>query len=197
MARRAAILLMLLLIGVAAPAAATESDDSWTHFERGPLDFAELSHWVANVFPESFLVCPVDGPVSFSDTWAEARAWGRTHKGTDVDARRGTPLVAIERGIILQTGWHWAGGFGVYLFGSRTHDVYYYAHLQWINPRITRGATVEAGDLLGWVGSTGNAEMPHLHFGWMPDHGWDWIKLGLMENPYQLLSVVCASTRQG
>jgi len=194
--RRVSILLLIVgLLAVAGPAAADDGDE-WTRFERGPLDFSELGHWVAEVFPTSFLVCPVDGPVSFTDTWEEARAWGRTHKGTDLDARRGTPLVAIEAGTIVQTGWHWAGGFGVYLYGERTRDVYYYAHLAWIDPGIARGVEVEAGDLLGWVGSTGNAESPHLHFGWMPDHGWDWIRLDLMENPYELLSTVCASVRQ-
>jgi murein DD-endopeptidase MepM/ murein hydrolase activator NlpD len=165
--------------------------DSWEEFERGPLDFLELSSWVANVLPESFLVCPVAGPVEFTDTWEEERAWGRTHKGTDMDSDRGTPLVAIERGTIVQTGWNWAGGFGVFLYGARTSDVYYYSHLQWINPSITRGVEVEAGDLLGWVGSTGNASSPHLHFGWMPDHGWGWIELDLLRNPYQLLERLC------
>ena len=184
------IVLLLLLLTSATPAMAS-GGDSWEEFERGPLDFLELSDWVANVFPEALLVCPVAGPVRFTDTWEEARAWGRTHKGTDLDADRGTPLVAIERGTVVQTGWHWEGGFGVFLHGTRTDDVYYYAHLQWIDPSITHGVEVEAGDLLGWVGSTGNASSPHLHFGWMPDHGWGWIELDLLRNPYRLLERVC------
>ena len=136
-------------------------------------------------------VCPVAGPLRFAPTWGEERPWGRTHKGEDLHAERDTPLVAIESGTILQSGWHWSGGFGVYLEGYYSGDVYYYAHLAWTAPGIRPGAVVEVGDLLGWVGSTGNAESPHLHLGWIPDNPGRWVDLDGLADPYPLLVGLC------
>ena len=103
----------------------------------------------------------------------------------------GTPLVAIESGTIVQAGWHWSGGFGVYLEGYYTGDIYYYAHLAWTAAGIRPGAVVEAGELLGWVGATGNAESPHLHLGWMPDSLGRWVDLEGLVAPYPLLVGLC------
>ena len=136
-------------------------------------------------------VCPVAGPVRFERTWSEERPWGRTHKGEDVHAARGTPLVALESGTILQAGWHWSGGFGVYLEGYYSGDVYYYAHMTWSAPGIRPGVVVEVGDLLGWVGSTGNADSPHLHLGWIPDNPGRWVDLEGLADPYPLLVGLC------
>ena len=132
-------------------------------------------------------VCPVAGPHEFDDTWGEARAWGRSHKGTDVEAERGTPLVAIEAGRIIQADWHWAGGRGLYLLGGVSGDIYYYAHLDGYAPGIAPGMTVAAGDHVGYVGWTGNADVAHLHLGWMPGGG----TLEDLENPYELLVTLC------
>ena len=133
-------------------------------------------------------VCPVAGPHEFEDTWGAARAWGRTHKGTDMEAERGTHLVAIEAGRIIQADWHWAGGRGLYLLGAVTGDIYYYAHLDGYAPSIAPGVTVAAGDHVGYVGSTGNAHgYSHLHLGWMPGGG----TLEDLENPYELLVTLC------
>jgi murein DD-endopeptidase MepM/ murein hydrolase activator NlpD len=136
-------------------------------------------------------VCPVDGPVRFSPTWGEERPWGRTHKGEDLHADPGTPLVAVESGTILQAGWHWQGGFGIWLAGDYSGDVYYYAHLAWMPREVRPGATVEVGELLGWVGSTGNATSPHLHFGWIPDSNGPWPDLAGLADPYPLLFGLC------
>lgn len=136
-------------------------------------------------------VCPVAGPHYFDHTWGEERPWGRSHKGEDLHAQRGTPLVAIESGTILQSGWHWSGGFGVYLEGYWSGDVYYYAHMTWSAPGIRPGAVVEVGDLLGWVGSTGNADSPHLHLGWIPDNPGRWVDLDGLADPYPLLAGLC------
>lgn len=135
--------------------------------------------------------CPVAGPHHFTSTWAEERPGGRGHKGEDVHAAAGTPLVAIESGTIIQAGWHWQGGFGVYLKGHYSGDVYYYAHLAWFAPGIRPGAVVEVGDLLGWVGSSGNADSPHLHLGWIPDNPGPGVRLDLLQNPYALLLGAC------
>jgi peptidoglycan LD-endopeptidase LytH len=138
-------------------------------------------------------VCPVAGALWFEHTWGEERPWGRTHKGEDLHAARGTPLVAIESGTIVQSGWHWSGGFGVYLEGYYSGDVYYYAHMTWTAPGILPGKVVEVGDLLGWVGSTGNADSPHLHLGWIPDNPGRWVDLDRLADPYPLLVGLCGS----
>jgi murein DD-endopeptidase MepM/ murein hydrolase activator NlpD len=135
--------------------------------------------------------CPVAGPAAFYPTWEEERPWGRVHKGEDVHAEWGTPLVAVESGTILQSGWHWQGGFGVWLEGHYSGSVYYYAHLSAIAPEVRAGATVETEDLIGWVGSTGNATSPHLHFGWIPDDAGRWADLTGLSDPYPLLAGLC------
>jgi len=135
--------------------------------------------------------CPIPGNHDFEDTWGEDRPWGRTHKGQDMHAAWGAELVAIESGTIVQSGWHWAGGFGVYLEGDYTGDVYYYAHLAAIPPGIAPGAVVEVGDLVGWVGMTGNAGSPHLHLGWIPNNRGPWVDLDGLANPYPLLVAIC------
>jgi murein DD-endopeptidase MepM/ murein hydrolase activator NlpD len=136
-------------------------------------------------------VCPVAGALWFEPTWGEERPWGRAHKGEDLHAARGTPLVAIESGTIVQSGWHWSGGFGVYLEGYYSGDLYYYAHMTWTAPGILPGKVVEVGDLLGWAGSTGNADSPHLHLGWIPDNAGRGVDLDGLADPYPLLVGLC------
>jgi murein DD-endopeptidase MepM/ murein hydrolase activator NlpD len=137
--------------------------------------------------------CPVAGPHRFEHTWAEVRPWGRAHRGEDVHAEAGTPLVAIESGTIVQSGWHWSGGYGVYLEGYYSGDVYYYAHMAWIPREIRPGVVVAVGDLLGWVGRSGNATSPHLHLGWIPDNPGRWVDLDGLADPYPLLVGLCGS----
>jgi peptidoglycan LD-endopeptidase LytH len=110
-------------------------------------------------------ICPVAGPVSFINDWGFPRSGGRTHKGTDMFARRGTPLVAVAAGTVT-TGNGGLGGITVNLrsdYGVR----FYYAHLDGWGPGISGGVRVTKGQVLGYVGDTGNARgtSPHLHFG--------------------------------
>jgi len=170
----------------------------WQAYEDALGRVAELHEYLARVaaaaavgLPTPGRTCPVDGPTDFSATWGEERPWGRAHKGEDLHADAGTPLVAVESGTILQSGWHWQGGFGVWLAGFYSGDVYYYAHLSWIAPGIRPGEEVEVGDLLGWVGCTGNATSPHLHFGWIPDDAEQWAALTGLADPYPLLAGLC------
>jgi murein DD-endopeptidase MepM/ murein hydrolase activator NlpD len=134
-------------------------------------------------------VCPVPGGWDFEDDWNDARPWGRVHKGTDFHAPLGTPLVAIEAGTVVQANWHWAGGRQIYIRADATDDVYYYAHLDFWEPWIWTGTRVEAGDVIGTVGWSGNATTPHLHFGWMPGSGS--VDLDNLQNPYRLLVELC------
>lgn len=138
---------------------------------------------------EDFRVCPMGGEHWFEDTWGAPRGGGRTHAGTDVMAARGVKLKAMESGWVIQMNWHWAGGRTLFLLGETSGDVYYYAHMDGYERTIDVGSRVEAGDVLGWVGSTGNAAAPHLHLGWMPGAGG--VDFGGLENPYLLLVYLC------
>ena len=133
--------------------------------------------------PPSQRVCPVDGATTFRDSWGEPRPGGRTHAGIDLLASRGTPLVAIESGSIWSPNWHPSGGNGLYIKGD-SGDLWYYAHLDGYAGGITGGLRVEAGQLVGYVGSTGNASVSHLHLGWQPGGG-------ALDNPYSILVGVC------
>lgn len=138
---------------------------------------------------DEFRVCPIKGRHWFQDTWGAARESGRTHKGTDLMSLHGMKLYAMETGRIIQMNWHWAGGRTLYLLGDTSGDVYYYAHMDGYARTIGLGSRVDAGDHLGWVGYTGNADSPHLHLGWMPGTGG--VDFDRLENPYYLLRDLC------
>jgi murein DD-endopeptidase MepM/ murein hydrolase activator NlpD len=118
------------------------------------------------------LACPVNGAVAFTDTWGAPRSGGRGHKGVDMMAARGTPVVAIETGTIQRLTNSSRGGISIYLRGN-SGDVYFYTHLDgWVDG-LSGGQAVSAGQTIGFVGSTGNASYsaPHLHFEYHPGGG--------------------------
>ena len=129
--------------------------------------------------------CPVNAANSFSDTWGAARSGGRSHKGVDIFATRNAPLVAIESGTVTRTSNSSLGGISIYLTGS-SGNRYYYAHLEDIAAGITGGTKVSVGDVLGGVGTSGNAPawLPMLHFQYAPP-GSTWV------NPYPLAEALC------
>ncbi|CAN5862263.1 hypothetical protein BH23ACT5_BH23ACT5_01910 [soil metagenome] len=147
----------LLAAALAAPAVATD-----TVPPEPPVDW-----------PIYDIVFPVAGPHLYSDTWGEARSGGRTHEGTDIVADKGVPVVAAADG---EVGW--IGTTCCYI--QIRHDGWetWYIHLNndtpgtddglgWgIADGIEPGVRVVAGQLIGWVGDSGNAEDtdPHLHF---------------------------------
>lgn len=126
--------------------------------------------------------CPVAGRRSFSDTWGEARSGGRHHQGTDIMAAYGTPLVAVIAGTI-QTAYSSAGGISLYLRGV-DGDEYFYAH----NSRnvASSGERVAAGEVIAYVGTSGNApdNAPHVHFERHPGGG-------AAINPYAFVVRAC------
>ena len=136
---------------------------------------------LAHAVVYSNITFPVEGAVSFSDDFGNPRSGGRTHEGIDIIADKHTPLVAAASGVIgfapmEEPSYGWI----VNLEGD-DGDRYVYIHMNndsvgtddglggrdlAIAPGVVRGASVEEGDLIGWVGDSGNAESttPHLHF---------------------------------
>lgn len=114
--------------------------------------------------------CPVPGG-NFINDWGFARSGGRTHKGTDIFAPRGTRVLATDSGrVSLRTGG--LGGIYVWLSGD-SGDSYYFAHLDGYPGGLSSGDRVTKGQVIGYVGNTGNARgtSPHLHFQLHPDGG--------------------------
>lgn len=134
--------------------------------------------------PSNEGVCPVAGAVSFSDTWGAPRSGGRTHKGVDMIAARGVPIVAVYSGTIYRLSNSSLGGKSVY-FTSDAGDLYYYAHLDGFGD-VSPGQHVPAGYVMGYNGSTGNAPdyLPHLHWEYHPGGG-------AAVNPYPLARELC------
>jgi murein DD-endopeptidase MepM/ murein hydrolase activator NlpD len=134
---------------------------------------------------------PVDGvdDDDLRDTFAEMRGGNRTHEALDIMVPRGTPVRAVRDGHIEKLFDSKQGGLTVYQFDPSATYAYYYAHLDRYAPGLREGQRVGKGDIIGYVGSTGNAspDAPHLHFGIFrltPEKQW-W--KGEALNPYPLL----------
>ncbi len=119
-------------------------------------------------------VFPVASPHSFHQDFGDPRQPGtpqaHAHQGCDVAAAEGTELYAVERGIITRMSSGGLGGNGLWLKGE-SGTYYYYAHLSAYVLGLTAGQLVEAGQLVGYVGHTGDAYGPHLHFEVHPNGG--------------------------
>jgi len=116
------------------------------------------------------------------------RATG-SHEALDIAAPRGTPVRAVDDGRIAKLFRSVPGGITVYQFDPSARFAYYYAHLDRYADDLREGATVRAGDVIGYVGTTGNAppDAPHLHFAIFrlgPERQW-W--RGTAINPYPVL----------
>jgi murein DD-endopeptidase MepM/ murein hydrolase activator NlpD len=98
--------------------------------------------------------------------FAESRSGGRRHEAVDILAPRHTPIRAVDDGTIARLFFSRAGGTTLYQFDPTGRFCYYYAHLQRYAPGIREGLRVSAGDVIGYVGTSGNAPpaTPHLHF---------------------------------
>ena len=141
--------------------------------------------------PGSALVMPVRGvrPEQIEDTYHQERGDARIHEALDIMAPRGTPVVAAVDGTVEKLFTSDAGGLTVYQFDPSARYVYYYAHLDSYAPGLHEGMRLQRGDVIGTVGSTGNAspDGPHLHFAIFllgPEKQW-W--KGTPVNPYPLL----------
>ena len=137
------------------------------------------------------LLMPVQGipREALRHTFEGARSEGRGHAAIDITAPRNTPVVAVEDGRIAKLFTSDLGGFTVYQFDPTETYSYYYAHLDHYAAGLKEGDQVSRGQVIGYVGSTGNAspDGPHLHFAITrlgPDKKW-WE--GEAINPYPLL----------
>ena len=141
--------------------------------------------------PRDTLLIPVQGisAARLSDTFTQARADGRVHEAIDILSPTGTPVLAVADGRIVKLFNSKPGGLTLYQFDPSETYAYYYAHLDRYAQGIVEGQQVKRGDLIAYVGSTGNANpaAPHLHFAVFelgPKKNW-W--QGKAINPYPLL----------
>jgi murein DD-endopeptidase MepM/ murein hydrolase activator NlpD len=129
-------------------------------------------------------------PSDIHDTYLQVRGGGeRRHEATDIMAPRGTPVVAVDTGVIAKLFTSKPGGLTVYQFDGSQRYAYYYAHLDRYAEGIREGQLLKKGDLVGYVGITGNSDpnAPHLHFAIFelgPEKRW-WE--GKPINPYPFL----------
>ncbi len=150
----------------------------------------------AVILTDRRLAVPVQGVArsALHDTFADARggvaSGGRVHEALDIMAPRGTPVLAADDGTIAKRFTSEAGGLTLYQFDPTNTFSYYYAHLDAYADGVGEGTLVTRGQLIGFVGSTGNAapDAPHLHFAiFRLGAEREWWK-GEAVNPYPLLA---------
>jgi murein DD-endopeptidase MepM/ murein hydrolase activator NlpD len=129
-----------------------------------PVSATDVEYFKANP-----LMVPVDGvaPGDVPDTFNSPRdGGGRLHRATDIMAPLGRPVVAATAGKILRLSRSRLGGITIYMLDDNARFLYYYAHLDHYAEHLEVGEHVVQGKVLGYVGSTGNADprAPHLHF---------------------------------
>lgn len=114
------------------------------------------------------LLVPVQGipRTALQDTYDDARGQGRVHNAIDIMAPRFTPVLAAEDGKVVRLFTSNLGGLTIYQFDPSATYCYYYAHLDHYAPGLQEGMRVSRGQVIGYVGSTGDAspDAPHLHF---------------------------------
>ncbi|MGA1297545.1 MAG: peptidoglycan DD-metalloendopeptidase family protein [Ilumatobacteraceae bacterium] len=132
------------------------------------------------VYMDRSIVCPIRGSAACGDTWGAPRSGGRRHEGVDMLASTGTPLVAVASGRLRQSVFS-LGGISSHIYANNG-NTYFYAHLSsWEGP----SRTVQQGEVIGYVGDTGNASgTPHLHFEIRPNGG-------RAINPYPAVRAAC------
>ena len=141
--------------------------------------------------PSGKLLVPVDGmPLDqIHDTYDQPRGKERHHEALDIMAPKGTRVVAAADGKLVKLFTSKPGGLTVYQFDPAEKYAYYYAHLDRYADGLQEGAELKRGDLIGYVGVTGNSDpnAPHLHFAVFeltPEKQW-WT--GTPVNPFPLL----------
>lgn len=145
----------------------------------------------ASAIPGSGLLIPVQGVTAAQlvDTFTDMRSEGRSHDAIDIMAPTGTPVLAVADGHVEKLFDSKQGGLTLYQFNPERTHAYYYSHLQGYAAGIAEKKALKRGELIGYVGFTGNADpaAPHLHFAiFVLGHEKQWWK-GEAINPYPLL----------
>ena len=142
--------------------------------------------------PAAKLMVPVDGIkyAQLSDNFDQPRGTERHHEALDIMAPTGSKVFAVADGKVVKLFNSKPGGLTVYEFDPSEKYAYYYAHLDRYADGLKEGAPIKRGDLIGYVGSSGNANpaAPHLHFAVIeltPEKQW-W--KGTPVNPYPMMA---------
>lgn len=186
-AHRIAIIIVLAFIWIAFPFRTEPVADTVSGVATvKPVAYARD---VSNRPAEGSLLLPVRGVKTSElyDSFHDRRGKDRRHGAIDILADVDTPVVAVADGTIARLENSALGGISIYQFDPTGKYVYYYAHLNGYAGHLVQGQSLRRGDVIGYVGQTGNAQTPHLHFGISrlgPDRKW-W--RGEPLNPYPLL----------
>jgi murein DD-endopeptidase MepM/ murein hydrolase activator NlpD len=174
--------------GSASRSAASETAERPTVAKAAGIPEPQMSDY------ERLLRRPLQMPVAVDprdihDSFSDVRSGRRSHEACDIMAPRGTPVKAMDDGVIKKLLTSEMGGLTIYQFDREEIYCYFYAHLDRYADGIHEGMTVNRGDLIAYAGSTGNAspDAPHLHlaiFKLGPDMNW-W--QGTPINPYPVL----------
>lgn len=145
-----------------------EVTDTETYLLRIQPEFYKKAAYELTIFRNPLYAFPVAGKTNLDvwSFWGDPRGGGkRKHKGIDIFARRGTPLIAVADGFVTNVSDKGLGGKQVWIRDSKNNNSIYYAHLH--QQLVEEGQNVQRGDTIGLVGNTGNAKTtrPHLHFG--------------------------------
>ena len=154
------------LLALAAPAAAQSSAARMALLTTFPVSLNRAS--VVETLRARDLLVPVEG-ISASqlhDTYKAARSGGRVHDAIDIHAPRGTPVLATADGMVIKLHYGARGGNSLYQLDQDGRTRYYYAHLDRYAAGVNEGVRVTRGQVIGYVGDTGNAQPGdyHLHF---------------------------------
>ncbi len=129
----------------------------------------------SSVWTSGIEALPMRGPCWFSDDWGDPRGAGRRHEGTDLFAAPNSYVYAVVDGTLTRRSWDQPGrrsGNAWWLTAADGSGTYYfYAHLADFAPGLSVGSRVDAGEIIGFMGNTGNSASPHLHFEIHPNGG--------------------------
>ena len=167
---------LLLAAGYLAYIYSADIRQELTQYVTSSMRYSKL---IQQAPPEpNSLPSPIEG-ANLTDTWGAARSGGRSHEGIDIFPARNTPIHSTTPGIVRKVGTNELGGNVVMILGPGAVS-HYYAHLQDFAD-IKEGDWVEAGDVIGYVGDSGNAKgtPTHVHYGIYTQSG--------AVNPYPLL----------
>jgi murein DD-endopeptidase MepM/ murein hydrolase activator NlpD len=169
--RVAAALAALLLVAAALSvtlAAQTQPQRRFTAVLGVRVDSARGTPPAAESRSDRGLLIPVLGVTAdrLRNSFTDRRSGGRSHDAIDIHAPRGTPVVAVADGEVLKLHRGARGGLSIYLLDQDGRTRYYYAHLDRYAQGVHEGMPVKGGDVIGYVGDTGNAQPGdyHLHF---------------------------------